>query len=155
MKKAEWINGNHQKLNTGLKAFDQQVGGLGIGNIIDNVQSSSFVRSWWDKGRDLCDNSGNLWGQNDRAPGVLFEFDMKFFYHIPEFVYDYMEELCKKKRESVILYDFHHYNGDRRICDGYVITDQNHHLIKQFFTGPTSKSYGVILECSRYICEEE
>jgi hypothetical protein len=154
MKKAEWWNGNHMKIKTDVKAFNQQIGGIGVGNVFDNVQTSSYVRCWMDKGRDLGDNNDGK-NEHDRAPGVLFQFDMATFDYLPQYIYACCERIAKRNNESFILYEFHHWRKDEKIVDGYIITDYHHKYLEEFMTGPTYKSFSVLAECRPYICEVE
>ena len=151
IKKAEWINGNHMKIDTPIKTFNDQVGGISTGNIIDSVEYGSYIRCWNDKGRDLIDNQD---GKKDRVPSELTKFDLQGFDPLPNSVWHWVIQYAKETDKSFILYQFHHWTGKGKIVHGYVVTTRDHIHVKTFITGPTYKSAGVIDECRRYICED-
>ena len=152
IKKAEWINGNHMKIDTPIKTFNDQVGEISTGNIIDSVEYGSYIRCWNDLGRDLYDNQD---GKKDRAPGVLTKFDLDGFEHLPNHVAQWVIKYAKETDKTFILYEFHHWSNGRKVVHGYVVTTSGDYLhVSTFVTGPTYKSYGVMAECRKYICED-
>jgi hypothetical protein len=154
-KKPEWVNGNHQRLNTLSKTFNRQVGCIAKANCIDNVFTGLAVRSWWDKGKGLVD-----YPENKRESGYLFQFDMQNWTNLPQSVYKVVKELCMDKKDypnGILFYEFHHWNGDSKILHGYVVTtlwDEGCKLIRYWNWGKKWEvSESVLLECIQYITD--
>ena len=150
MKKKEWINSNHMKFDSPLKIFNRQIGGITTGNVVDNVEYGLYIRSWWEL---ECNGFVN-------EPGHLFRFDIEGLakWQMPYYIRDFMEKLMKERKQSVILYNFHHwtpspkhYNA-RRIDDGWVATDpyHNHKEIKRWHIG-NWKQQAVLEEAIKYV----
>jgi hypothetical protein len=70
VKQKEWINGNHMKFESLHKTFNLQVDCISTGNVIGDVQYSSFVRP-----RDELECNGFV-----NEPGHLQEYDAIFHY---------------------------------------------------------------------------
>lgn len=155
MKQAIWNkSGMKQILETGCKEFDKYITCVSTGNVVGGGQLSFYIRPY---NETECNGF-------TREKGVLRKFDLESFKEIPNSVRKYVESVTIDN--SVILYKFYHYNrnyGRNRYyrsyhnkftVHGYVITDRNHKLMKYFVTGPTYKSYLVIVGVLPYITEE-
>lgn len=144
MKKAEWVNGNHQRIDTGHKTFDRQIGGIGTGNVIDNVQFSSYVRP----AREVTCNGQHF------EPGHLQNFDLRPFHEkgMPSYVDERVRKLANA-HGGVILYAFRSWANGREVIHGYVVTKrhESYEFLKSWVTGPTHKSWGVIETCKDYV----
>ena len=141
MKKVKWINGNHMLFESEHKTFNKQVDCISTGNVIGNVQLSTFVRPY---NETKC-NSHTF------PKGHLQEYDLGWILEdLPSYVKNYIRGVAKNK--SVIGYLFKHYSNGRRIHDGYVITTPKHKLLKAFYTD-NYKSMTVIDEAIKYITE--
>jgi len=151
LKKVEWVNGNHMKIETGHKTFDRQCDSISTGNVMGDAQFSWFIRSWWDEGEGLMD-----YPENKREPGRLFQFDIKAFEQLPLPVYRKMEAVAKEKgSKSHILYEFRHFNAHEKHVHGYVITDEDYNHVYHFVVGGLNKGYSVIYECMKYVCTKK
>lgn len=139
MKTKEWLNPNKMKIETEHKTFNQQTRVIGAGNIIATTQVSLFIRAW---------NNTYRWDGDTVEPGYLQNFDLTAF-RLPKHIEKAVRDTAVD--ESVILYEFRHFNGDKKIVHGYVITDGEYRLLRTFVTGPTWKSNSVIKECLKYI----
>lgn len=150
MKKVVFLNPNKMAIDTGHRAFDAAVGALGVGNVIDGGQHSTYVRAF---------NTRTLPGGTPCEPGAMQAFDLKLFQPLPDAVLRCIYE--HGSDEDLILYQFHHTTdrydsfGDRVVVThGYVITRthaRDHELIAKFYTGPTKKSIGVVDVCAEYV----
>ena len=125
-------------IDTGHAAFDRQTNSIGTGNFWANTLHGGFVRPY----KELACNG------RFNPPGHLQEYDLDFFRrnNTPKFVLDAAK--AASKDESVILYAiFHWYNRsgrDIRVVHGYILTDADHKLIRDWRTGPTWKSHLVV-----------
>lgn len=110
-------------------------GYLGPGNVMSNTQSSTFVRS-----HDTTSCNGF-----EFEPGRLRRFDLGFFNGaMPRHVERYVSEQTQTR--DVIVYRFFHYHRQRRCEHGWVVTTNDHALLRSFVTGPTYKSGDVIAQ---------
>ena len=87
------------------------------------------------------------------------EFDLKYF-EAPYFIKDWIREKMKNRKESCIAYNFHVYHGEIREDFGFVLTDNNHHLIDYKVLDHygtrlnMNKRYSAIKAAIEYITEE-
>ncbi len=139
MKKREWVNPNRMKIDTMHKKFNQQTNFIGPGQVVSDTQFSLIVRAW---------NDTEGYGGTIFEPGHLQNFDLEHFF-LPHHVNEAVKRYAK--HQAVTVYEFMHYNGDKRITHGYVITDSRDRLLNFFITGPTMKSGSVIHECIQYV----
>lgn len=141
MKKAEWLNLNRMKIETGHKTFDRQANCVGTGNRIANTQFSSHIRP-----RSCVECNGMQF-----PLGHLRDYDFNWWTNprLPLYVRKYVESVTKTK--AVWLYQFHHWLKDKRIVHGYIVTDHDDGLLRKFVTGPTYKSGLVIDEMAEYV----
>ena len=140
MKKKEWVNNNKMLFESGHRTFDRQTNCIGTGNMIANTQVSFFIRP-----RIQTECNGQAFPVGD-----LRAFDMKKW-HLPWIVRDMVLGLTERRK--IILYQFHHWNDDKRIVHGYVATTPGHRLLRTFIIGPTYKSGLVIAEATKYITD--
>jgi hypothetical protein len=145
MKKARWISGNHMLFESECKTFNRQCDLITTGNVWGVVQFSQFIRPT----NEVECNGATF------KPGELRDFDLKPFslHQFPSVRKAVMEYANAGKK--IILYKFRHFNGQKEIIHGFVITDANYKLLKKFITRPTYKSWSVIEEAIKYITEEE
>ena len=140
LKKIEWINGNKMKFESPFKIFNKQTNIISTGNAYANTQTSSFIRPYSEEINPVGEK---------REKGYLQNWDLNNFNNLP---YNVKEDVIEKgKDKSLILYEFHHYNNERKIVDGYVLTDTNYKHIKTYYTNPNYKSEGAVNEASKYI----
>lgn len=139
MKEHKWRDGNHMIFESGHKTFDQQVDCISTGNVIGNVQYSNHIRPYIET---ECNGFTN-------SPGHLRDYDLKYFDNLPRRIRKEIEGFTQEK--SGWLYEFHHWDGHHKIIHGYVFTDYEHNLVKQWVTGPTYRSREVIDEAVKYV----
>lgn len=145
MRHYEWINGNHMRIITFLEVFNQQVGAIGHGNVIDNVQYSNFIRSY---------NTTDTGNGVVREPGVLQAYDLQGFDFPWSSVRNRAFDLTREN--GGILYQFHHWTrGDRKIVDGFILTarERPYEVIWKIKTGPTWASGTVLAAAESYISD--
>jgi hypothetical protein len=143
MKKAIWRkDGMKQIINTGHKEFDRQFVCASTGNVIGGGQYSNYIRPYTET---ECNGYTN-------APGYLQNYDLKYFDHLPYHIKEYVKKYTHDK--MAILYQFHHFNGDRCVVHGFILTtgyNDGYKLINSWVVGPTYKSYMVIEGIMPYI----
>lgn len=153
MKKAIFDKPNKMHFESGFRAFDDAVDYIGSGNVISNVQHSSFVRPWgeltvmgYKDGKPTYSNPGD--GRN---------FDLKAFSGIPPYVRDYIMDAENRDRE-MILYHFRFYNRVRKAWDtiGWGVTDGKTHkrLLGCCYNCARPKRVAAFTECMKYVSEE-
>jgi hypothetical protein len=143
MEKTIWRkDGMKQIINTGHKEFDRQFVCASTGNVIGGGQYSNYIRPYTET---ECNGFIN-------PPGHLQEFDLKHFDNLYYDIREYVKKYTHDK--SAILYEFYHWNGERRIVHGFVLTtgyDDGYKLINYWTVGPTYKSYMVLEGVIPYI----
>lgn len=114
---------NRVLINTGHKTFDSQCDLLMTGNVICNVQRSSYIRPM---SQSEC--NGAIF-----ARGHLFEFDIKAFRpDLPRWI----EDRLRKLDTTAILYEIRHWHGrNKKHVHGYIVTDAQHKPILISTTG--------------------
>ena len=141
MKKAEWINHNRMKIETGHKTYDRQANCIGLGNRIANTQLSFHIRPY---SKTECNGT--------QFPlGHLRNYDFNWWVRppLPEFIREYVKSVTETV--GVYFYQFHHWQNGKRIIHGYIVTREDDRLLKKFVTGPTYKSTLVIDEMAEYV----
>lgn len=141
MKQHKWATPNRMLFESGHKTFDRQANYVSHGNVYSNVQTSSYVRAY---SETECNGF-------TRPPGHLRDFDLKGFTDMPGHVRNYI--LHATQNRMVIVYKFFHVANGRKTVHGWVVTSihPEYRLLDYFVTGPTYKSYSVILEAIKYI----
>jgi len=118
-------------IDTGCSVFDSQCSHLTSGNHWGNCQFSTFVRP-------ISETKCN--GRTVPA-GELFEFDMKAFTAMS----DYVREAISAMNRTVVVSEIRHHirshGQERKIVHGYIVTDTAERLIRVFQTtdGPISE----------------
>ena len=142
MKKIQWTNGNKMKFESEHKTFNKQCRCIMVGNQFGDVVLSSYVRAF---NETECNGIKN-------PKGHLQEWDLNEGFLI-DFVY-YVKDWIRKhvKKESVIAYEFRHFNNHKKIVDGYVITDNKHKLLEAWYCG-NYKNRSAVDEAIKYITE--
>jgi hypothetical protein len=141
----EYQNPNKIKVTTGHKTFDRFCNYLGTGNVVSDGQWGSFIRP-----ETETECNGMVW-----KPGELRDFDLKPYReslrmpaHIDRRV------LAATETEDAILSAIFHYNGDKRIVHGYILTKNssgNHKLLWAISTGRSYRSQHVLDWCAQRI----
>lgn len=131
------------RIDSGLKAFDRQVGALGVGNRISDGQSSVCLRPY---SLLLC--NGSRFG-----PGELQRFDLRMLGDlISAEMLALVERECRDRHS--ILYVFHHRTRrGRTIVHGELLTgsaDEDHREIGRV-AGPRRESEQVLAVCAAYV----
>jgi len=145
MKKIQWINGNKMKFLSKHKTFNNQCRCIMTGNQLGDVVLSSYVRAF---NETECNGIQN-------PKGHLQEWDLNEGF-LKDFAY-YVKDWIRKnvKKESVIAYEFRHFNNQKKIVDGYVITtgvDHKHKLLEVWYQG-NYKNRSAVNEAIKYITE--
>jgi hypothetical protein len=118
-------------IDTGCPVFDSQCSHLTSGNHWGNCQFSTFVRP-------VSETECN--GRTVPV-GELFDFDMKSFTMMPQYVLAAIRVMNRR----VVISEIRHHIGsdrlDRKIVHGYIVTDAAERLIGVFQTtdGPISE----------------
>lgn len=136
-------------LKTGHLTFDRQAnqsGYIGSGNVMSNVQLSSHIRSATTR---KCNGY-------EFAQKFLRETDLKTFSNLPNQVLAKVLDLTENS--SCYLYEFRHWYRDKygltkKRVHGYIISDENHRFLWDFFVGPPAKSLAVLKKVRRYVTE--
>jgi hypothetical protein len=142
MKKIQWLNGNKMKFSSEHKTFDNQCRCIMVGNQLGDVVLSSYVRAYIETECNGIENE----------KGHLQEWDLNEGF-LKDFAY-YVKDWIRKnvKKESVIAYEFRHFNNNKKIIDGYVITDNKHKLLNVWYEG-NYKNRSAVDEAIKYITE--
>lgn len=140
---ASYRTGSRMDVKTGHATFDSQCDGMSSGNVWGGTQFSNYIRAFTET---ECNGFTN-------APGHLQTFDLNFFKDgLPHRVKERVKEYARTK--SVILYEFRHWVGERKVVHGYIITrghDGNNQLLQIIDTGPTFKSYAILQTAAQYV----
>ena len=144
MKKSEWVTPNRMKFESLHKTFNRQVNLISTGNQMCNTVRSFFIRAF-----NELECNGRL-----NEPGQLQEYDLNNFqdkYYPSDLggVKDFIRREGKTKR--FILYVFFHYNGEKKITHGAIVTDAEHNHIRSCVFIFSGKSISVIEEARKYV----
>lgn len=159
LKKKQWrADGNSMVIGSGHIAFDQQTNCISTGNIIANTQYGGFIRA-----RTQTECNGHNFPE-----GYLRERDLEPFleysrlgrgsrgWRQQEMTYAALERVRGETEDkSIILYSFFHYNGDKRIVHGFILTKTDYEFIGRYVVGPASKSTLVMNCVQPYVSWEE
>jgi hypothetical protein len=144
MKQAEWINPNKMLFESADKTFNRQCKVISRGNVWSDNQYSGYVRAY---------NNTEIGYNKTCKPGYLQEYDLKQFrQYLPQGILNYAKN--QAIHNSVILYVFKHFNGDRRIIDGAILTDDKYNHIKSWYLGGNWKADSILDEARKYITNE-
>lgn len=139
MKEIEWVNDNKMLFESGHKTFNKQTKLITTGNHLGNTQYSLFVRSF-----EETECNGH---ENEK--GELQKWDLDNFKDLPIDIREEIEALLKNR--GGILNEFRYWKGDKKILVGYILTDTEHNFIESWNVLKTTKSYGILDECKKYI----
>lgn len=142
MKKIKWLNPNKMKFDSLHKTFNNQCTCISTGNQIGDVVISSYVRAF-----NETECNGRI---NEKGHLQNFDLNEGMLANFAHYVKDWIRKYVIN--ESVIAYEFHHYNRNNKIIDGYVITDTKHKLLKVWYEG-TYKNQDAVDEAIKYITE--
>ena len=130
-------------IDTGCSAFDSQCSHLTSGNHWGNCQFSTFVRPVYEtecNGRTI-------------PAGELFEFDMKAFTAMS----DYVREAIRAMNRTVVVSEIRHHirshGQERKIVHGYIVTDTAERLIRVFQTTDSSVSGRILTSILPYVAD--
>jgi hypothetical protein len=148
MRAKVWKNPNKQDVRSGHAAWDAAVQSLMPGNTIDDGYVGNYIRPrqtpFYPDGRTAA------------APGAMRNFDLGIFRGMPAEVRSFTESVTET--EYAILYCLFHYDGERRIVHGWLVTrgagdDEatGYRLLRKFYTGPTAKSRLVVDTAAEYL----
>jgi hypothetical protein len=144
LKEKTWDNPDKMHIETGHKTFDRQTICISAGASISPTHFAMRVRSKNDlmnPMNDICE------------VGYLQNYDCNVSHrnsHIA--AKDYAKELADK-HDGVLLHQFFHWNGQKKIVNGYVITKDKVALLK-LYVGERAKTEAIINEVTKYIGEE-
>ncbi len=146
MKTITWDNPNKQHFESAHKTFNRQVDCIMKGNVIGKTQISWYIRSY-----NELECNGRI-----NEPGHLQNYDLDMFkragYHIPTQILNKIRELGTNQK--FILYNFHHWNDDKRISDGWVLTTAdygNETLILIVFDNSNWRAQDAVYATIKYI----
>ena len=140
MKEKVWDNPNKMHFDSPLKVFNEQCISISTGNQIGGVVYSNYIRSL---NETECNGFTN-------PKGHLQDYDLSR--NIVSLPYLIREEVRKLTYDlGGIIYDFHHWNGNNRIVDGFVLTTPNHTLVKIWYINRDWRAMGAVDEAIKYI----
>ena len=139
MKAKKWINGNKMLFESDHQTFNKQCRCICTGNQIGDCVYSGFVRPY---NRTKCNDFAF-------AKGHLQEYDLNWLLKdLPYFVKDWIRKYTKTK--AIIAYHFFYRNNNNKVDIGYVVTDEDYHLIRKWYAG-TYKAQTALDEAIKYI----
>lgn len=144
MKKCEWVTPNRMKFESLHKTFNRQINMITTGNHMGNTVRSFFIRPF---NRLECNGRVN-------EPGHLQEYDLNNFQdrYYPSELRGVKEFIRREgKTKTFILYVFFHYNGEKKITHGAVVTDGEHNHVQDFIFRISVKSMSIIEEARKYV----
>jgi hypothetical protein len=145
MKKITWDNPNKMHFESPHKTFNRQTKLISTGNVIGNTQLSNYIRPY----REIeCNGFTN-------PPGHLQNYDLTKNV-VGNLLPNHIREEIRKLTHDHggIVYHFHHWQGDKRIPDGIVLTeghDRGNKFIKVWYLTPSTKAWGAVEEAIEYI----
>lgn len=145
MKQKEWINPNKMKFESLHKTFNRQCRCISTGNQIGDVVYSNYIRPY--------NRTVNPVRQTV-APGHLQNYDLtkNLVGIVPTVIADRVR--CLGKDKMLILYQLHHWKGEKQIVDGWVLTtghDDGYRLLFVCYEKPDDKTRSIIDEATKYI----
>ena len=144
MKKCTWDNGNKMHFESPHKTFNRQTNCICTGNVVADTQYSNYIRPFTEL---ECNGRVN-------EPGHLQNWDLTQHFTssiLPGHIRQEVRELTRDQK--AILYNFHHWNGRRRIDDGWVLTSdsQEYKLIRVWYINPDWRAVEAVNEAIKYI----
>lgn len=140
MKEKIWDNPNKMHFESPLRTFNRQCTLISTGNQIGNVVYSNYIRPYSEV---ECNGFVN-------PPGHLQEWDLtKNIVKLPLLIKEEVRQLTHDK--GGIIYHFHHWNGDKRIDDGFVLTSEGNDLVKVWYVNNDWRAMEAVNETVKYI----
>lgn len=144
MKKHTWDNPNKMHFESPHKTFNRQCRLITVGNQIGDVVYSNYIRPYT--------MTTNPVGE-EKPQGYLQNWDLtrNIVADLPHHIREEVKKLTRDTRG--IIYNFHHWNGDKRIDDGFVLTAgyDGYKLIKVWYINPDWRARGAVDEAIKYI----
>lgn len=143
-KKHKWRSPNRMLFESGYRTFDRAVDYVSDGNVISNVQLSTFVR----KVSDL-----NGWPQGIK-PGECRAHDLGHFRYRPGGIPDRIREYVDARPEKEFwLYCWHLPNRGSRTGESvaWLLTNKAHTKSLVSVCGPQRKAYLALEEAKKYV----
>lgn len=141
MKKIAWKNPNKMIFESEHKTFNKQCDYISTGNVCSNVQTSSFIRPYYQL---ECNGFTNPFGH-------LQNFDLLNFPEINGYLLNTVKRLTNENN-GAILYKFFHVSNGTKTIHGYILTDTKYNYLQLFNHNQSVKSYSVLSECKKYVC---
>ena len=144
MKEILWDDPNKMHFESPHKTFNKQCSLISTGNQIGNVVHSNYVRPYCE-----VECNGSI-----RPPGHLQNYDLSrsMVGVVPQYIANVVRELGKKM--ELILYNFHHWIGDKRIDDGWVLTTDHNNgykLLRTWYVNHDWQAEAAVDEAVKYI----
>lgn len=139
MKTIVWDNPNKMHFESPHKTFNKQTRCISTGNVIGDTQTSFFIRPYYET---ECNGF-------TRPEGYLQNYDLKIFERLPAYIYNQVKDLTKDN--GGILYDFHHWQGNKKVTDGYVLTTTKHDFVKVWDINNDYRAQEAVEEAILYI----
>ena len=144
MKKHTWDNPNKMHFESPYKTFNRQCRLITTGNQIGDVVYSNYIRPY---GETECNGFTS-------EPGHLQNWDLTKNIIAGVLPHRIREEVRKLTHDrGGIIYNFHHWNGDRRIDDGFVLTTRHddYKLIKVWYVNNDWRARAAVDEAVKYV----
>ena len=149
MKQAKWdYENDRQIIETGHKGFDEQTNLLTDGNILANTMAGRYIRGA---------NNVAHWKKGESYPvGHLQEFDISYFdyFGIPKRIRTHVKSVLQDDSGWLCCL-FHTNRNHKMVVHGWVLCSRDAELMDYWVTGPTYKSYNVVLEAIPYVTNKE
>lgn len=144
MKNMTWDNPNKMHFESPHKTFNRQCRCICKGNQIGDVVYSNYVRPY---GETECNGFTSPLGhlQNyDLTKNIVADT-------LPCWIREKIRKLTHD--DGGIVYNFHHWNGDKCIDDGFVLTGrhQEYRLIKVWYVNSDWRAQAAVDEAVKYI----
>ena len=149
MKKIEWETPNKMKINTGHKTFDAQTNIISTGNIVANTLIGACIRAF--------NNNHN--GFEEKPLGYLQNWDLtkNFNEPVPKYMSDHVSMTDRESKH--ILYKVRHFNDDKEIIHGYILTkgyDDGYEHVKTYCArAGYNISYEILFTVRDYLCKNQ
>ena len=140
MKEKVWDNPNKMHFDSPHKTFNRQCRLIATGNQIGDVVCSNYIRPF---SEIECNGFIN-------PPGHLQNYDLtKSIVKLPSNIQ--VDVRLMTHGNGGIIYDFHHYNGNNRIIDGFVLTTKDYKLMKVWYINRDWRARAAVDEAIKYI----
>lgn len=143
MQKPIWKTTSKMLMLSEHSTFNSKCDYIATGNVYSGVQTSSFIRS---SGQLEC--NGTIYPKEHLQNCDLAMISFSTL-HARERAK--IKELTDLHNGS-ILYKFFHVSKGVKVTHGFVLTDEEYNHLRTFMHSQSNKSYSVINECKKYIC---